>query len=234
MDAVINGRPAKYDSTALDLAWRTPKLPSKLCIGVVPEDPAYPVHPPIRRVLDSTIESLTRAGHKVIRLPHDPARGVEKGLLIAFQYYELGHEPGEDLAAILGEPLVKSVAANAHPFTNVSRLVPLETDPMHKLDRLDRLRAAYVAEWKRTWFDNGLDAILAPGADKTAVPHDTYGMMPYTCLFNLLDVSHMGNSFNSEGRRKLISIVPIMPRPHGRGFQTPGPRASQGDSGFHP
>ncbi|KAJ3457389.1 hypothetical protein MRS44_014530 [Fusarium solani] len=187
MDAVINGRPAKYDSTALDLAWRTPKLPSKLCIGVVPEDPAYPVHPPIRRVLDSTIESLTRAGHKVIRLPHDPARGVEKGLLIAFQYYELGHEPGEDLAAILGEPLVKSVAANAHPFTNVSRLVPLETDPMHKLDRLDRLRAAYVAEWKRTWFDNGLDAILAPGADKTAVPHDTYGMMPYTCLFNLLD-----------------------------------------------
>ncbi|KAM0438828.1 hypothetical protein ACHAPT_001589 [Fusarium lateritium] len=187
MDAVINGRPAKYDSTALDLAWRTPRLPSTLCIGVLPEDPAYPLRPPIRRVLDSTVACLTRAGHKVIRLPHDPARGVETGLLLACQYYELGHEPDEDLAAILGEPLVKSVAANMHPFTKVQRPVPLDMDPLHKLDRLDRLRADYVEAWKRTWFDNGLDAILAAGADKTAVPHDTYGLMPYTALFNLLD-----------------------------------------------
>ncbi|KAJ3531288.1 hypothetical protein NM208_g8946 [Fusarium decemcellulare] len=187
MNTVISGRPAKYDSTALDLPWRTPVLPSKLCIGVLPEDPAYPLHPPVRRVLDSAVASLTRAGHKIIQLPHDTARSVETGLLIAFQYFELGHEPDEDLAAILGEPLVKSVAAKMHPFTNAQRPVPLELDAIHRLDKLDRLRAHYVQEWKRTWFDNGLDAILAPGADKTAVPHDTYGMVPYTALFNLLD-----------------------------------------------
>ncbi|KAF5008795.1 hypothetical protein FDECE_4950 [Fusarium decemcellulare] len=187
MNTVISGRPAKYDSTALDLPWRTPVLPSKLCIGVLPEDAAYPLHPPIRRVLDSTVASLTRAGHKIIQLPHDTASSVETGLLIAFQHFELGHEPGEDLAAILGEPLVKSVAAKMHPFTKVQRPVPLELDALHRLDKLDRLRAHYIQEWKRTWFDHGLDAILAPGADKTAVPHDTYGMVPYTTLFNLLD-----------------------------------------------
>jgi amidase len=48
-----------------------------------------------------------------------------------------------------------------------------------------------VAAWHSAFNDFGLDALLGPGAHSTAVAHDTYGSMPYTVIFNLLDVSYL-------------------------------------------
>ncbi|KAJ0340594.1 hypothetical protein COL154_006331 [Colletotrichum chrysophilum] len=190
MSAVINQRPGAYDATALDLPWRKPAVGQCLRLGVLEEDPAWPLHPPVRRAFEDAVNALSVAGHEVVRLPYDYERSVDLGLRLSYQFFELAHPPEEDLAAVLGEPLVKAAAARMHPFTAKPRPVPKDlAEPWHHLDDLDAARAKFAETWHRTWFDHKLDAIVAPGADKTAVPHDTYGLMPYTVVFNLLDVS---------------------------------------------
>ncbi|KAI8315689.1 Acetamidase [Colletotrichum sp. SAR11_59] len=188
MNAVINQRAAAYDATALDLPWREPAVGQRLRLGVLEEDPAWPLHPPVRRAFEDAINALSVAGHEVVRLPYDYERSVDLGLRLSYQFFELAHPPEEDLAAVLGEPLVKAAAARMHPFTAKPRPVPKDlAESWHHLDDLDAARAKFAEMWHRMWFDHKLDAIVAPGADKTAVPHDTYGLMPYTVVFNLLD-----------------------------------------------
>ncbi|KAH9228315.1 hypothetical protein K456DRAFT_1847343 [Colletotrichum gloeosporioides 23] len=188
MNAVINQHAGAYDSTALDLPWRKPAVGQRLRLGVLEEDPAWPLHPPVRRAFEAAISALSVAGHEVVRLPYDYERSVDLGLRLSYQFFELAHPPEEDLEAVLGEPLVKAAAARMHPFTAKPRPVPKDlAKPWHHLDDLDAARAKFAETWHRTWFDHKLDAIVAPGADKTAVPHDTYGLMPYTVVFNLLD-----------------------------------------------
>ncbi|KAF3803107.1 Acetamidase [Colletotrichum gloeosporioides] len=192
MSAVINQRPGAYDTTALDLPWRKPAVGQSLRLGVLEEDPAWPLHPPVRRAFEDAINALSVAGHEVVRLPYDYERSVDLGLRLSYQFFELAHPPDEDLAAVLGEPLVKAAEARMHPFTAKPRPVPKDlAKPWHHLDDLDAARAKFAETWHRTWFDRKLDAIVAPGADKTAVPHDTYGLMPYTVVFNLLDIRNL-------------------------------------------
>ncbi|KAF0321263.1 amidase [Colletotrichum asianum] len=168
MNAVINQRAAAYDATALDLPWREPAVGQRLRLGVLEEDPAWPLHPPVRRAFEDAINALSVAGHEVVRLPYDYERSVDLGLRLSYQFFEMAHPPEEDLAA--PRPVPKDLA-----------------ESWHHLDDLDAARAKFAEMWHRMWFDHKLDAIVAPGADKTAVPHDTYGLMPYTVVFNLLD-----------------------------------------------
>ncbi|KAL4923745.1 amidase signature domain-containing protein [Aspergillus undulatus] len=48
-------------------------------------------------------------------------------------------------------------------------------------------RADFAAVWHKIWLENELDAIIMPGHNRTASPHDSYGHPPYTLLWNLLD-----------------------------------------------
>ncbi|PSR79514.1 fatty-acid amide hydrolase [Coniella lustricola] len=78
MRAVLAARPARIDGTALDVPWReagslftasSAARPSrKLRFGVVPEDPFFPLHPPIRAAVRSAVHVLQRAGHTVVPL----------------------------------------------------------------------------------------------------------------------------------------------------------------------
>lgn len=45
---------------------------------------------------------------------------------------------------------------------------------------------AYKASWNSLWAQNKLDVILCPSAETTAVPHDMFGLPPYTMVWNLL------------------------------------------------
>jgi amidase len=60
---------------------------------------------------------------------------------------------------------------------------------MDELFDINVAKGAYKTLWNRVWVDNNLDVILCPGAQNTAVPHDTYGGPVYTCVWNLLEVS---------------------------------------------
>jgi hypothetical protein len=43
--------------------------------------------------------------------------------------------------------------------------------------------------WRRLWNKYGIDAVLAPAAQHTAVAHDRFLIPAYTTLLNCLDVS---------------------------------------------
>jgi amidase len=156
-----------------------------LTIGLLAEDPGYPLQPPVRRTFQEAAARLTRSGHRLVVLPHNATTsGAGLGSRLSFQYYGI-LPPAADvkpLDQILGEPLVASLAKGVHP-------VDPTLDLPQRLHELTEARDSYASAWHRLWHAHALDVILAPGAATTAVPHDSYGVLVYTCMWNLIDVS---------------------------------------------
>ena len=61
---------------------------------------------------------------------------------------------------------------------------------MDELFDINVAKMAYKKLWNQVWVENDVDIILCPGAQHTAVPHDTYGLPIYTFVWNLLEVCH--------------------------------------------
>jgi amidase len=197
MAAMMQLRPWLYDADAYDIPWRDPLpledaaakpdgLGRKLTIGILPEDPAYPLHPPVRRAVQTAAAKLEKAGHRIVWLPPDADREVGLGMRIAFQFFGVGWEGG---VPQLAEPPVASVAVGSHPFSKDPPPVPRDPSPIRFLGKLHAARTAFADAWRRAWKENGLDVVLAPGALSPAVPLDTYGLPTYTVMWNLIDVS---------------------------------------------
>ncbi|KDN70550.1 putative amidase [Colletotrichum sublineola] len=165
--------------------WVMPK--KTFTVGVLPEDPNYPLHPPVRRALDEAVSSLEAAGHTIIRLPVDPSCGASLGGKLGFTYYGLISSDLDALESEIGEPLVASVRANVHPFGKDGPLVSRKLDTAQRLSEFLKLRDGYADSWRETWLEYKLDVVLGPGAISTAVPHDTYGVPVYTVMWNVLD-----------------------------------------------
>ncbi|OLN87605.1 Acetamidase 4 [Colletotrichum chlorophyti] len=189
METALGQRPWKYDATAVDMPWRKPAYDRKksLTVGILPEDDEYRLHPPVRRALENAASALEAAGHKVIRLPSDPARAAGQGARLAFVYFGMGSAGLDALSTEIGEPLVKSVKRGVHPFTKTKPPVSPELDVANQLSEFLAHRNSYADTWRRTWKEYDLDIVLAPGAISTAVPHDTYGVPAYTLMWNVLD-----------------------------------------------
>ncbi|KAK9586274.1 hypothetical protein V6Z92_005230 [Aspergillus fumigatus] len=191
MSTVLKAEPWKYDVTASASPWQelplTPAYSSqdKLTIGILPESKDFPLHPPVRRALESAIKSLCQRGHHIVRLPDDPSRDLAYAGRLAFQYFIYGLHI--DHITSSGEPLVTSVAKMSSPMFTGPFPVDMELPPFEKINALHTARQEYADAWRRCWVGNGLDVVLAPGAQNTAVPHDTFGWPPYTVDWNLLD-----------------------------------------------
>ncbi|KAF9731767.1 hypothetical protein PMIN02_008376 [Paraphaeosphaeria minitans] len=181
-----------YDPQSLPLVWRNLKTTEEnkqLNIGLLAEDPEYPLQPPVRRALQEAAARLTRAGHRLVVLPHNAtSSGAGLGGRLSFQYYAILSPPSnaKPLDHILGEPLVASVAKGVHPFSSGFPVSPA-LDLPQRIHELTEARDAYAAAWHGLWQENTLDVVLAPGAATTAVPHDSYGVPVYTCMWNLID-----------------------------------------------
>ncbi|KAL4864260.1 hypothetical protein BDV12DRAFT_205843 [Aspergillus spectabilis] len=188
MSSVLNAEPWKYDVTASPVPWNQPPTSNSqhvLIIGVLPEDPHFPLHPPVRRALESAITILSKKGHRIVRLINDPVRDLAHANRLAFQYLIYG--PHIDHIKSSGEPMVASVAKMSSPMFTGPFPVDMELPPFEKMDELHLARHRYADAWRKVWVENSLDVVLAPGAQNTAVPHDTYGWPPYTLIWNLLD-----------------------------------------------
>lgn len=191
--AVIDSTPARLDSTAIDVPWRTlkPITNSRLRFGVLPADPLYPLHPPVKRALEEAVKLIQAQGHEIVHL--DPAETrVSDSTEIACELFSL--TPGAAMGHLKasGEPPVPSVAQQIGPanYGKYSFIPDLKhLDKLHEFAALSLKRQEYVEDWRKLWSANKLDAIIAPAAQNTAVPHDNFGWPPYTCVFNLLDVS---------------------------------------------
>ena len=195
MSHVLGAEPWRYDATASAIPWPTgPSVQSPLTIGILPEDAHLPLHPPVRRALESAIEALSAKGHRIVRLKHAPQRSVSYANRLAFQYFTYGPLPNHISPS--GEPLVASVAKGSSPMFSGPFPVSQELETFSKIDALHDARVAYAEAWREAWVSNGLDVVLGPGAQSTAVPHDTYGWPPYTAVWNVLDVCWINHDQN--------------------------------------
>ncbi|KAA8650657.1 hypothetical protein EYZ11_002805 [Aspergillus tanneri] len=187
MTTVLNSEPWRYDVTATATSWNRPQTAGRslLTIGILPEDPQFPLHPPVRRALKSAIAALSKKGHRILQLESDASRNVAYASRLAFQYFTYG--PHIDHISPSGEPQVASLAKSSSPMFTGTFPVDQKLGVFEKIHALHIARKTYADAWRRTWVQSNLDIILAPGAQNTAVPHDTYGWPPYTVIWNLLD-----------------------------------------------
>lgn len=190
LSTILSGRPEDYDSAAVAVPWRGPiRLPSRLRIGVLPIETSLPLHPPVRRALESAISALRSAGHEIIHLPETTETTVSFINRLAFQYYTCAPDRSSEHFGPDGEPMVASVAMRANPMFTGTMPVPSELEPYGKIEAMHRARRAYEEAWRRKWVEHKLDVLLAPPCQHTAVPHDTFMWPFYTQIWNLLDVS---------------------------------------------
>ncbi|ROV93592.1 hypothetical protein VMCG_08092 [Cytospora schulzeri] len=190
--SVVDSRPARVDSTAIDVPWRSAgPLNPVLRFGVLAEDPLFPWHPPIKKVVADTADLLKAQGHEVIYLTSQQCL-VGESYDVASQMFGLDKTSARILAHS-GEPMVPSLLYARQAARGVSFNRSFLRDTRSVKDRLERLSILNVKmsdiqeAWRKVWVECRLDAVIGPGAQNTAVEHDMYALAPYTCLFNLLD-----------------------------------------------
>ncbi|KAL2877018.1 hypothetical protein SGCOL_007637 [Colletotrichum sp. CLE4] len=213
MEVVTKLNPWKYDGTAINLSWRSLDEPRSkpLTIGILPEDPEYTLHPPVRRNLAEAASVLEKAGHKVVHLAPEAKRSAALGARISYQYFSISAPAVADF----GEPFVASVAKGMHPFSTGDFPVDPKLDIPSQFTGLNMARAAYAQSWSQTWQQHDLDIVLAPGASCTAVPHDLFGLPVYTVMWSLIDypaaVIPFGTASatrDSEPQKAIAEFVP--------------------------
>lgn len=196
--SIFNAQPALYDSTILDIPWRSVTTKHTLRIGVVPESPIFPLHPPVRRVLSEATRILKAQGHELIPLDAKECQIMEANE-IAWNIFSLDQAAMGHVQSA-GEPVVPALVHIGELIEKLKRLEPSLPD-MSGLDRLGKLallntRRAELRElYRKMWVRHGLDICLAPPAQTTAVPHDMFGLAPYTTFLNCLDVCVRRNRF---------------------------------------
>jgi len=182
LETVLHAKPWDSDWSCLAMPW-TPVPTKSLTVGVVIEDPALPVAPPIVRAIKLATEKLQAAGHTIIPLEKFPS--FREGSTLAWDYFDLDNDgTGFKFIDDSGEPWTPSVQGLYAP--------PPEGRPPRSLDDLFAMnvkRAQFKAGWHQIFGQNQLDVIVAPGHHATAVPHDTYGFTPYTVMWNLVNVN---------------------------------------------
>ncbi|KAG5967747.1 hypothetical protein E4U58_002118 [Claviceps cyperi] len=184
--AIWDAKPNRYDASAHAGPWQKSQHHTRpLTIGLVPEDEHFPLHPPVRRAMNSAVKALTAAGHKLVPLSNSTDRSISYGNRLAFQYFT--YAPQVNYLTASGEPPVTSVSHGYHPMFTGAFPVSQELEPLEKINAMQLAMHKYQDAWRQAWVDNNIDVFLAPVAQNTAVAHDTYGWPPYTLLWNLLD-----------------------------------------------
>ncbi|KIV96390.1 hypothetical protein PV10_00268 [Exophiala mesophila] len=213
--AVIDSTPALLDSTALDVPWRTlkPITNSRLRFGVLPADPLYPLHPPVKRALEEAVKLIQAQGHEIVHLDVGETR-VADACELSFELFTL--TPGAAMGHLKasGEPPVPSVLAQTATANHGKyKFIPdfKHLDKLHEYAALSVKRQEYTEDWRKLWNHHKLDAIIAPAAQNTAVPHDTFGWPPYTVLFNVLDFPSVVMPFSKASKE--IDSEPFQPQP---------------------
>lgn len=190
---ILNAEPHRYDATAPGIPWQQYGAKTKLTIGVLPADEHFPLHPPVRRVMNAATEALKQAGHNIVHLSSAGDRDVAFASRLAWQFFVYG--PRNNHISPSGEPFIPSIIKRSNPMFTGPWPVDQDLEPFEKMHRLYHLHLEYLEAWRREWVRNGLDVILAPASQSTAVPHESYGWPPYTVLWNLLDVGAFAGPF---------------------------------------
>lgn len=132
--------------------------------------------------METASKRLESAGHTLIKVEKFPS--FTDATNLAWNFFDIDNSgTGMKFVEASGEPVVKSVADLYTP--------PPEGRKTRTLDNFMDLtaeRSKFQAAWHKIFVDNQLDVLVAPGSQKTAVPHDTFQLPPYTAYWNLLAV----------------------------------------------
>ncbi|CAG7951186.1 unnamed protein product [Penicillium nalgiovense] len=193
MKLVINADPWQFDSSALFSPWRTvppppPPPPTKttLRLGLIQQDTNFPLHPPVLRTLTSATEKLQAAGIEIIPLHIPPL--IRDACTLAFRMFSMdpARTPFKHIAAS-GEPVIPALASTSlHHRYMPYGYAPLTLEGLYDLNEERNL----IKEALRNLIARAeVDAIIMPSYQGTAQPYDVFGFVPYTVLWNLVDVS---------------------------------------------
>lgn len=189
LKTVFDAPCSDLDEMALAIPWNEAASKPSLSLGIMPEDPDYPLHPPMRRTLDEACRKLREAGHILIDLQNDfPSLNLASKL--AFRYFNM--DPKRMVfthIAASGEPVVPSVKVT-YPLDHVVKEPTLE-----EFFDLNLEKAKFLCSLREIFTRNEIDAIIGPGYHVgCAVPHDSFGEPLYTSPFNLADVGSKSSS----------------------------------------
>ncbi|GIK07543.1 hypothetical protein Aspvir_003209 [Aspergillus viridinutans] len=180
---VFNSQPEDLDDSVLGFPWCDAPSKDVLTIGVMAEDPKYPLHPPMQRTLALTVKKLAEAGHRIIDLT-GKLPSISDVCELSFRYFNM--DPDRTALKKIsdsGEPPIPSLRVTY----NLDQPGPEPT--LRELYDMNVMRGEVMAEVRKTFLENQLDVIIGPGYQSCAVPHDEYGKPPYTVFSNLLDYS---------------------------------------------
>ncbi|KAF2203695.1 amidase [Delitschia confertaspora ATCC 74209] len=184
MKTAIDSDPWECDEHTLAVPWRRVEVPKRpLRFGLIRGDPKRPLHPPVERALHSAATALKEAGHSLVLLD-EKIPSLWDTAILAWKFFLLDPKktPVQYVNAS-GEPWVSSIKT-----ASFSSLAGWEAT-MDELFDMNVERSKILKVYHDLYVENQLDAILMPGYQATAVPHDTYGLPIYTVLQNLLNVS---------------------------------------------
>lgn len=189
LKTIIDAEPWNFDENVLAIPWRRVEPATKpLRFGLIWGHSKRPLHPTVIRVILTARAALENAGHTVVSINKKIPDLWECGIL-AWKYFLL--DPQKTPAKIVsdsGEPWVPSIAGSNFPELKDW------TPSLDKLFDMNVQRARVLKKWHDVFVEERLDAVIAPGYQATAVPHDTFGLPIYTSLQNLLNVSGKENT----------------------------------------
>ncbi|KAF2471273.1 amidase signature enzyme [Lindgomyces ingoldianus] len=183
MKTTIDSEPWDFDENTLNVPWRRVEpFKRPLRFGLIKGHPKRPLHPTIARTLHSAATLLKNAGHSMF-LMDEKIPDLWDNALLTWKYFLLDPKrtPVQYVNAS-GEPWVPSIKTTAFP-----ELVGWQAS-LDDLWDMNVARAKVLKAYHDLVVENKLDAILMPGYQATAVPHDTFGVPIYTMLQNLLNV----------------------------------------------
>ncbi|KAH7010533.1 amidase [Ilyonectria destructans] len=176
LQTVISAESWDLDCTALPVPWQQvpPNHGKQLSIGLLLEDPAYPVTPPISRTLRTAAKRVEAAGHKVSVLPSFPS--IKITYEVTLDLFDIDDdETGIRHVHDGGEPLVQIVR-------DVLAMSPARVDPKKLSDFfvMNSKRQEETEKWHKVFTQSGYDVLITPSAAHTALPHTTNFALPRT------------------------------------------------------
>ncbi|KAG6873891.1 hypothetical protein C0995_009670 [Termitomyces sp. Mi166 len=170
-----------------------------LCFAIMWNDGEVVPHPPIIRGLEMAKNALIKAGHKACLPPVIDWKPPDHKTMLDVGLSIFSAGAAEDFAAVSaesGEPLVTSMVpgkeiTDIDPFMLLTKASLSAYELWQCQKKKIDLRQDYLAYWISTVSETAtgrpVDAIIAPVAPFTAVPHGKNSYLGYTMVWNFLD-----------------------------------------------